>query len=74
VKFGDKITNVCASENNPMLHSYYVRRSKNDIKCTDRKGNFWDVSKQVIFLGHLPYNECEKLYKPIWKKQYDKLT
>jgi len=73
MKFGDEITNVCAGDKNPRRHSYYVCASKRNVKCTNKEGEFWETSKEVIFAGHLSYEECEKLYEPIWQQQYGKL-
>ena len=73
LSFGDPVTNICAGENNPHRHSYFVafkiksHRNKYDIihneylaKCTDRKGNFWHTNIDVIISDHLDYDKCEE--------------
>lgn len=70
LKFGDKTTNICAGEENPHRHAYFVRGSRQYIECTDKKGNFWKTDKVVIVAGHIPYKEAEILYKPIWEKEF----
>ena len=68
--FGDPVTNVCAGEGNPYRQGYFVRTGKDCVECTDKKGGFWWVGTEVIFAGHLEYEECEKLFKPIWEANY----
>ena len=70
VKFGDPITNVCAGDTNPHRHSYFVRRKKNTIECTDKKGRFWETYSEVIFPGHLDYAKCQELFEPMWQMKY----
>lgn len=70
VKFGDPITNVCASDKNPHRLAYYVRKKGDLVQATDKKGKFWDTQKDVIFSGHLDKKECERLYAPIWEAHF----
>lgn len=70
MKFGDPVTNVCASERN--RHGYFVRRKKDTIEMTDGKGWFGDVMKRSVFPGHLDNNECKRLWEPIWESIYGK--
>ena len=71
IKFGDPVTNVCAGESNPSRHGYFVKVKKvqnsTAAECTDKKGRFWSPDIKVIFPGHLDYEECERLYDPIWE-------
>jgi hypothetical protein len=69
MKFGEPITNICAGFDNPRRHSYFVS-SKKYIKCTDKKGKFWETDKKVIVSGHISYEECEELYAPIWEEEF----
>lgn len=83
MEFGDPVTNVCAGKENPHRHSYFVKRVTNWhtngyqikhkeqlIKCTDKKGGFWDTGIDVIYKGHLDYNECKQLFEPVREAQY----
>lgn len=70
LKFGDAVTNICAGENNPMRHCYYVRNKKDTVECTDKNGHFWDIYNKVIYPGHLNERECKKLFAPIWNATY----
>lgn len=68
--FGDAVTNICAGGKNPHRHSYFVRRKKDTVECTDKKGSFWETFNDVIYPGHLDYNKCEELFGSIWEAQY----
>ena len=70
IKFGDPVTNVCAGDRNPTRLGYFVRRMGGDIECTDKKGKFWQPSAEVIFRGHIDYEECVELFHPIWEAFY----
>lgn len=83
MEFGDEITNVCAGEENPRRHAYFCQKvTKNTqsafglghtqyfVKCTDKKGNFWNTDIEVIFKGHLDSEKCKELFKPIWAAHY----
>ncbi len=72
ISFGDKITNVCAGENNPMRHCYFVRYKAGPhvVECTDKGGKFGDYGADVIYAGHLPYSESSELFKPVWEAEY----
>lgn len=78
IQFGEQVTNVCASIDNPRkysLFSHYVLQQKRNrfgtinnyhyAKCTDGKGNFWLTDALVVFKGRLPDEECKKLYEEI---------
>lgn len=69
--FGDKITNICAGDNNPHRQAYFVKLKKDDVNCTDGRGHFWDTRKEVIFKGHnISVEKCKELFKPVWIAQY----
>jgi hypothetical protein len=68
--FGDAITNICAGEKNQHRHAYFVRRRKDTVECTDKKGNFWETFNDVIYPEHLEYGKCEELFQPVWEAQY----
>jgi hypothetical protein len=68
--FGDPVTNICAGENNSTKRGYFVRRGRDYIECTDKKGKFWNVDPETVFLGHLTEEECKTLWEPIWEKRF----
>lgn len=70
LEFGDAITNICAGRDNPHRHSYFVQRKKDSVKCTDKKGRFWETAIDVIYSGHLEYGTCEALFEPVWQANY----
>jgi hypothetical protein len=70
LEFGAPVTNVCAGDINPRKRGYFVRRCKDYIECTDKKGKFWNVDPEVVFPGHLPDDECQRLFAPIWEKRF----
>lgn len=85
IAFGDSITNVCAGESNPRRHCYFVEHVKKRaktlggfpstehlVKCTDKKGKFWNTDIKVIFQGHLDIDECNILFEPIHKEIFGK--
>jgi hypothetical protein len=85
IDFGEPITNVCAGESNPHRHSFFVKfkikrrtngfgvvHKQHLVRCTDKKGKFWDTYIDVIYPGHLPYDECLKLFEPVWQAEYGK--
>ncbi|HAD32182.1 MAG TPA: hypothetical protein DCE77_11455 [Methylophaga sp.] len=72
ISFGDPVTNVCAGELNPLRHCFFVdyKDRKHIAVCTDGKGKFADFDANVIYGGHLSYDESVRIFKPIWKAQY----
>jgi hypothetical protein len=71
IKFGDEVTNICAGENNPMKHCYFVRKiRKGVVQCTDKNGAFWDIGVDVIYQGHLSVDKCKELFDPVWEEEY----
>ncbi len=85
LSFGDKVTNVCAGENNPhRLGTFvkvktYSRKSRYGIThkqrfvvCTNGCGKFWETVPKVIFPGHLDKEESSRLFRPIWEAEYGK--
>ena len=81
--FGDPVTNICAGDKNPSLHSYFVeytahgRKNRAGIvhrdhwaKCTDRKGKFWNTGIEVIYPGHLDAETRKRLFAPVWQANY----
>ena len=72
MKFGDPITNVCVGDKNPHRLCYFVRRKGADIQATDKKGDFWETDKRVIFAGHLSLEKSERLFQPVWEAIYGK--
>ena len=70
IDFGDKVTNICAGDKNPHRHSYFVRLKKREAECTDKNGNFWETSIEVIYPGHLSYGTCQVLFEPVWQANY----
>ena len=76
--FGDPVTNVCAGENNPQKRGFFVELVKRTgqvnkglwVRCTDKKGNFWVTGAEVIYPGFLDYEECKRLFQPVWDSQY----
>ena len=87
LSFGDPVTNICAGDINPRRHSYFVEHVKKSCKtvggfpytehlakCTDRKGKFWQTEIDVIYPGHLDYEECQRLFAPVWEAQYGDFT
>lgn len=83
LSFGDKATNICAGEGNPMRHCTFVEYKKKSTtnkwkikhtehlaRLTDGKGHFGDYEIDVIYPGHLDSEECKKLFDPVWESQY----
>ena len=83
IKFGEPVTNICAGENNPMRHSYFVEYKikshknrfgiiHNDhlVRITNGNKKFWDIDINVIYPGHLSKDECKKLFEPIWQAEF----
>lgn len=81
--FGDPVTNVCAGENNPSLHAFFVayeaKSHKNRYglvhrshwaKCTDRKGKFWNADIDVVHPGHLDATTRSELFEPVLRAQF----
>lgn len=73
IDFGSPVTNICAGEKNPSRHAYFVRSGKGYVTCTDKKGRFWDTDIDVIHPGHLPYDQCEMLFAPVWNLKFGHL-
>lgn len=85
--FGDPVTNICAGDRNPQLHSYFVgcvvdsRKNRYGLvhkshwaKCTDKKGKFWKTCIDVIHPGHLDAETRERLFAPVWQANYGHLA
>lgn len=72
LRFGDAVTNICASRENPMRHCYFVERKAHNAKCTDKNGSFWDIDIKVIYPGHLEDEKCQELFHPVWESQFGK--
>lgn len=83
LSLGDPVTNVCAGENNPGLHAFFVayqvKSHKNRYglvhkshwaKCTDKKGKFWDTDINVVHPGHLDATIRAELFAPVWESLY----
>ena len=72
LNFGDPVTNICAGDGNPMRLTWFVRysRSSHTAECTDKKGRFDVIGADVIYPGHLPYEECQELFRPVWEAEY----
>ncbi len=70
LKFGEMVTNVCAGENNPHRHGYFVQNISEDVECTDGIKEFWKTGCEVVFTGHLRCSECERIFAPIHKILY----
>ncbi|MDQ0035048.1 hypothetical protein J2W30_002813 [Variovorax boronicumulans] len=83
LSFGDPVTNVCAGENNPGLHAFFVayevKSHKNGYglthkshwaKCTDKKGKFWNTDIDVVYPGHLDAATRSELFSPVWESLY----
>ena len=83
INFGEQITNICASTNNPRKYSFFVElkvsSSKNrfgvtyterHVKSTDGKGKFWLTDIDVIYPGILSEEECVELFNPIHRERY----
>lgn len=83
LNFGDPVTNVCAGDKNPMLHSFFVaykvesRTNRYGVthrshwaKCTDKKGSFWNIGIDVIHPGHLSSEDRTRLFAPVWQAIY----
>ncbi len=78
MEFGQPVTNVCAGDGNPHWHAYFVAGKTNArknrfgvvhrdylVRCTDKKGKFWDTGIEVVYPGHLSREECERIFAPI---------
>lgn len=63
LEFGDQITNLGASENNPDRQSYYVQSYGKDHRVTDGKGRTWLLS------GRAPL-KVDLLAKPITDAEF----
>ena len=83
IKVGEMVTNICASSDNPIKYTIFVRHEviKNTnkhglffedhkAKTTDANGTFFNIDIDVIYPGVLCKEECEKLYQPIWEAEY----
>lgn len=69
-EFGDEITNICAGHGNPTRHCFYVSHGKNTVKCTNKKGKFWETGIEVIYKGTLSEDECKRLFEPVWNARF----
>jgi hypothetical protein len=85
LEFGDPVTNVCAGENNPRKHAYFVQfvtksstnkwgieHKEYHAKCTDKKGNFWNAGIETLYPGTLDEKTCNELFAPIWEAHHGK--
>jgi hypothetical protein len=83
LKAGDPVTNICAGDNNPCLHSrfvaYVVKSYKNRYgvvhrdhwaKCKDKNGHISNTGIDVIYPGHLDAETRAKLFQPVWQERY----
>ncbi len=70
MQFGDPVTNICAGDRNPMLHCYFVQGRNDNVRCTDKKGSFWDICIDVIYPGHLNKNKRDELFDPVWQVEF----
>jgi len=71
LKFAEPVTNICTGEKSPHHHAYFVKNNAcNTVKCTNKKGKFWDTMNLVIHSGHLDSDACEKLWNPVWEAEY----
>ena len=68
--FGQPVTNVCAGNDNPQKHGYFVRVIGDCVEVTDKYGKFWTVGDRVIFPGHLDYEEMKRAFAPIHAALY----
>lgn len=70
--FGNKITNICAGDKNPMRLGFFVRyKSHNHLaEITDGCGKFGDYDADVIYPGHIEPDECKKLFEPVWEARF----
>ena len=80
---GDQVTNICAGENNPMRHCFFVEYKKKSkankykivhtehlARCTDKQGSFWNINIDVIYPGWLSSKKCAELWEPQWQAHY----
>ena len=52
------------------LDGFFVRKKGGSVELTNKMGDFWDTSINVVYPGILPYDECEKLFAPLWKADF----
>lgn len=64
MSFGDPVTNICAGMSSPRKYSYFVELKNNCVRCTDKKGEFWDTMIDVVYPGILNKKECSELWEP----------
>lgn len=78
MEFGDPVTNICAGDNSPRRHAYFVnvktKATKNRYgvvhrerwaKCTDKKGAFWDTGIEAVYPGHLSTEIANRLFEQV---------
>ena len=72
LSFGDPVTNICAGEGNPHRHSVFVNKTScgRYVRCTDKKGHFWQTGIEVIHPGWLDSDTCAQLYAPVWESNF----
>jgi hypothetical protein len=68
--FGEPVTNVCAGEGNTLRHAFFVKKKGDYVEVTDKQGKFCNFGVEVMFAGHLPIEEAEKLFRPFHEAQY----
>ena len=70
--FGNKITNICAGDKNPLRVGLFVRYKANNhlVEMTDGRGEFGNICADVIYPGHIEFGECKRLFEPVWRAEY----
>ena len=76
IKFGEPITNVCTTEQNPQHHCYFVRYNPKHktVECTNKEGKFWQIYAETIYPSHLSQEDCDIIWKEIWKDKFGKYS
>jgi hypothetical protein len=80
--FGDKVKNVCASDDNPHRCGIFVRSGKRTgrfnpgawIEVTDGRGQFWEQSERSTVPESMPEEEADKVAQHIWERDYGKFS
>jgi hypothetical protein len=85
LSIGDQVTNICAGDNNPMLHCFFVEYKKKShtskfkvkhtehlARCTDKKGKFWNIGIEVIYPGWLDEKMRNELFGPVWEAHHNR--
>lgn len=74
LSFGDPVTNICAGEDNPLRHAYFVKTKGVFVQVTDKKGRFAYFGREVIYPGHIPKDEAKRLFEPIWQARFGRYS